>query len=106
VFNNAGIFRKSAGSGTTTFNGNITFTLTAQSILAHMPVTIQSPQVVSNLFRFSVQTVSNQNYTLPYNLNLAATNWVPLLYFIGDGSLRQIAATLATAQRFFRVSLP
>ena len=68
---------------------------------------LQAPALSDGNFRFSLQTESNQSYTIQQNTDLSTTNWLSITNFTGDGSLLQFETPVSThPQNFFRVRQP
>ena len=85
-------------------NGGLSLVVTGP---AYSSAVLQAPQLFGGNLRFSLQTESNQSYTIQQNSDLATTNWLSVTNFIGDGSLFQFAAPpTASPQNFFRVRQP
>ena len=101
------------GGAFTTLNvpGGIAVTYSNNSVFLTVTGTVSGkiiePALSGNDFSFSVVTVSNQNYTIERNDDLATTNWVFYTNFTGDGSLLQLVSPVTNApQRFYRVCQP
>jgi hypothetical protein len=79
----------------------------ATDILAVPLPLLLPPQLSGTNFSFSLQTASNQSYTIQQNTNLSTTNWLLVTNFTGDGSLCQFMLPLTNGPRsFFRVRQP
>ena len=74
----------------------------------YVPAVLQAPQLSGGNFSFSLQTTSNQSYTIQESTNASTTNWFFVTNFTGKGSLFDFVTPLATGrpQDFFRVRQP
>jgi hypothetical protein len=64
---------------------------------------ILNPTLNGNLFRFSINTVTNRNYIIDYKTNLTDIVWQTLQVLPGNGSLQTISVPIELdSHRFFR----
>ena len=93
-------FRPGREAGTVTARQQVVYS-------APMPLLIFSPRNDGANFVFDFVTVSNQNYTVWANPDLATANWGAYTNLPGDGYLQKITVALTNqAQNFFRLSSP
>ncbi|HEV7924781.1 MAG TPA: hypothetical protein VGR14_05465 [Verrucomicrobiae bacterium] len=80
----------------------------ATNIFAVPQLLILAPQISGSNFGFSIQTASNQLYTIQESTNASSTNWLLVTNITGDGSLFEfvIPFTTSNAQDFFRICQP
>jgi hypothetical protein len=72
-----------------------------------VPVQILSPQISGTNFEFHFATVSNQNYSIQQNTNLATHDWTPVATITANGSNYQFITPFTNVpQLFFRVVAP
>ncbi|HXP60674.1 MAG TPA: hypothetical protein VN829_09295, partial [Dongiaceae bacterium] len=105
-YSNNGVFLVVAGSPPRPANGSGGLSLVVTGP-AYSSAVLQAPRLSGGNLRFSLQTESNQSYTVQQNTDLTTTNWLFLTNFIGDGALFQFSAPpAASPQNFFRVRQP
>jgi hypothetical protein len=63
---------------------------------------ILAPVVTNGQFQFGFNTISNFNYSVQSEDNLASGNWVVLTNFTGSGSYWQTPLLPLVTQRFYR----
>ena len=91
--NNSVIVSNELGSVT----AGATLTLTSNQLAQ-----ILAPVVTKGQFQFGFNTISNYNYSVQYEDNLASGSWVALTNFTGSGSYWQIPPLPLVKQRFYR----
>jgi hypothetical protein len=74
-----------------------TLTLTSNQLAQ-----ILAPVVTKGQFQFGFNTISNYNYSVQYEDNLASGSWVAMTNFTGSGSYWQIPPLPLVKQRFYR----
>lgn len=88
---------------TTSYRANGVFLVSASG---PAPVRILTPQRSGVNFVFSFQTAAQQSYTIQQSTNLAATNWLSVSNFTGNGGVFQFSAPIGGARGFYRVREP
>jgi hypothetical protein len=69
-------------------------------------LTLENAQARGTNFIFSIQTESNQTYTVEYNNALANAAWTPIQTFFGDGSTQWITNGISSSQGYYRIRSP
>jgi hypothetical protein len=67
---------------------------------------LAGPQIQGTNFTFSLQTASNQTYTVEYNNVLSGAAWTPVQTFTGDGTVRIVTNGLNSSQGYYRIRTP
>jgi hypothetical protein len=80
------------------------FDIYTARVTLNIPLVVINPRFTNSTFHVSVQTIAAKTYVLESSLSLADQNWTISASVAGDGTLKELVDSDASApQKFYRV---